>query len=87
MAALFERFDFLLLPCAPVSRLPAHQDQSGARARILRYTSPISMAGLPTVTLPGELLGGHFGTGMQLAAPRLHDARLLAYAAALATAS
>lgn len=87
IAGLFTRFDFLLLPCAPVSRLVAGEDQSGARARILRYTCPISMAGLPTVTLPGELLattpGEHFGTGMQLCAPRLHDARLMAYAAAL----
>ncbi|MBB5057686.1 aspartyl-tRNA(Asn)/glutamyl-tRNA(Gln) amidotransferase subunit A [Granulicella aggregans] len=84
---LFTRFDFLLLPCAPVSRLVAGDDQSGARARILRYTCPISMAGLPTVTLAGELLatshGEHFGTGMQLCAPRLKDAELLAFAAAL----
>jgi aspartyl-tRNA(Asn)/glutamyl-tRNA(Gln) amidotransferase subunit A len=87
IAQLFTRFDFLLLPCAPVSRLVAGEDQSGARARILRYTCPVSMAGLPTVTLPGELLaanpGEHFGTGMQLCAPRLHDAQLLAFAASL----
>jgi Asp-tRNA(Asn)/Glu-tRNA(Gln) amidotransferase A subunit family amidase len=87
VAELFTRFDFLMLPCAPVSRLIAGEDQSGARARILRYTCPISMAGLPTVTLPGELLaaapGEHFGTGMQLCAPRLHDAELLAFAAAV----
>jgi Asp-tRNA(Asn)/Glu-tRNA(Gln) amidotransferase A subunit family amidase len=87
MNELFTRFDFLMLPCAPVSRLIANEDQSGARARILRYTCPISMAGLPTVTLPGEFLanspGEHFGTGMQLSAPRLHDAELLALAASL----
>ena len=87
MNELFTRFDFLLFPCAPVSRLVAGEDQSGARGRILRYTCPISMAGLPTVTLPGELLatspGEHFGTGMQLCAPRLKDAELLALAAAL----
>ena len=88
MTQLFKRFDFLMLPCAPVSRLIAGEDQSGARSRILRYTCPISMAGLPTVTLPGELLaaspGEHFGTGMQLCAPIGEDAKLLALAASLA---
>ncbi len=87
IAELFTRFDFLMLPCAPVSRLVVGEDQSGARARILRYTCPISMAGLPTVTLPGEVLATkpdeHFGTGMQLCAPRLKDAQLLALAASL----
>ncbi len=87
MYELFTRFDFLMLPCAPVSRLVAGEDQSGARARILRYTCPISMGGLPTVTLPGEWLsttkGEHFGTGVQLCAPRLKDGELLALAAAI----
>ncbi len=78
---LFERYDFLVLPCAPVSRLVEGEDQSGARARILRYTAPISMAGLPTMTLPGEALGGYFGTGMQLVAKQGKDAELLAFAA------
>jgi Asp-tRNA(Asn)/Glu-tRNA(Gln) amidotransferase A subunit family amidase len=84
MNELFERHDFLMLPCAPVSRLVAGEDQSGARARILRYTAPISMAGLPTVTLPGEVLGEYFGTGVQLAAKKENDAELLAFAAAVA---
>lgn len=83
MARLYDRFDFLILPCAPVSRLVAGEDQSGTRARILRYTSPISMAGLPTVTLPGEMLGSHFGTGIQLVAAKGDDATLLAFAASL----
>ena len=83
MAALFDQYDFLVLPCAPVSRLVAGEDQSGARARILRYTAPISMAGLPTVTLPGEAIGSFFGTGVQLVASRGNDAKLLAFAAAL----
>jgi aspartyl-tRNA(Asn)/glutamyl-tRNA(Gln) amidotransferase subunit A len=80
---LFERFDFLLLPCAPVGRLVAGADQSSTRARILRYTAPVSLAGLPTVTLPGELVGGYFGTGMQLVAAKGRDAELLAFAAAM----
>jgi Asp-tRNA(Asn)/Glu-tRNA(Gln) amidotransferase A subunit family amidase len=83
MDPLFEHFDFVMLPSAPVSRLVAGEDQSGARARILRYTAPISLAGLPTVTLPGEALGDYFGTGVQLAAKRRNDAELLAVAAAV----
>ena len=83
MDNLFERYDFLILPCAPVSRLIAGEDQSGARARILRYTAPISMAGLPTVTLPGEAIGNYFGTGVQLVANKGKDVELLAFAASV----
>lgn len=83
MDTLFEQYDFLMLPCAPVSRLVAGEDQSGARARILRYTSPISLAGLPAVTLPGEAIGDYFGTGVQLVAKKGRDGELLALAAAV----
>jgi len=83
MGGLFERFDFLLLPCAPVGSLVAGEDQSSTRARILRYTAPISLAGLPAVTLPGEVVGGYLGTGMQLVAAKGKDAELLAFAAAV----
>lgn len=59
---LFEEFDFLMMPCAPVSRLRVGADQSAVRAAILRYTTPVSLAGLPVVALPGE----EFGTGVQV---------------------
>ena len=84
MATLFDRFDFLMLPCAPLSRLVAAEDQSPARQRILRYTTPFSLAGLPVIALPGEIIGGPFGTGVQIAAAPGNDAALLAYAGALA---
>jgi Asp-tRNA(Asn)/Glu-tRNA(Gln) amidotransferase A subunit family amidase len=74
---LFERYDFLLLPCSPLSRLKAGADHSETRMKILRYTVPLSLAGTPVVTLPF-----HAGAGMQLVAPRGRDANLLAYAAA-----
>ena len=83
MAAQFEQYEFLILPCAPVSRLVAGEDQSGARKRILRYTSPVSMAGLPTVTLPGEAIGEYWGTGVQLVGKKMRDAELLEFAAEL----
>jgi len=74
---LFGRFDFLLLPCSPISLLEAGVDHSETRMKILRYTVPMSLAGTPVVTLP---FAG--GAGMQLVAPRGADAKLLAYAAA-----
>ncbi len=78
-SALFEEFDFLVAPCAPVSKLLASGDNSAARNAILRYTTPFSLSGSPVVALPGELLNAARGTGIQIAAPRGQDARLLAF--------
>jgi len=77
MDRLLEQYDFLILPCAPVSALPAGADHSASRQRILRYTTPGSLAGTPVVTLAAP------GGGVQLMAARGADARLLAYAAML----
>ena len=74
---MFRRFDFLLLPCSPMSRLEAGKDHSATRLKILRYTVPASLAGTPAVTLPFP-----GGAGMQLVGPRGADAKLLAFAAA-----
>lgn len=66
---------FLVLPCNPMSSLSAGADNSEIRKTILRYTTPISLAGMPVITLPGK-----YG-GMQLVSGRGTDARLLAYSA------
>jgi Asp-tRNA(Asn)/Glu-tRNA(Gln) amidotransferase A subunit family amidase len=79
---LFDSFDFVILPCSPRSKLEAGKDHSQTRMKILRYTTPLSLAGTPIVTIPFP-----GGAGMQLAAPRGQDARLLAYAAALSEPS
>ena len=63
---LLGEFDFLMMPCAPVSRLRVGADQTAVRAAILRYTTPVSLAGLPVVALPGEMIGAGFGTGVQV---------------------
>ena len=73
---LFRSFDFLILPCSPISKLEAGKDHTQTRAKILRYTTPLSLAGTPVVTVPFP-----GGAGMQLAAARGEDAKLLAYAA------
>jgi Asp-tRNA(Asn)/Glu-tRNA(Gln) amidotransferase A subunit family amidase len=83
VSSLFQQVDFLLLPCAPVSKLLSGKDQSNIRKAILRYTTPASLAGLPTITLAGEAIGAPFGTGMQLIAAPMQDAALLAFAASL----
>ena len=70
----FAPYDFLIAPCTPVSQLLANVDQSGARAQILRYTAPGSLAGIPIIAVP--LPSG----GAQLMARRGSDSELLAYA-------
>ena len=75
---LFQSFEFLILPCSPISKLEANKDHSKTRPKILRYTTPLSLAGTPVITLPFSN-----GAGIQLTAPRGQDSRLLAYAAAL----
>jgi aspartyl-tRNA(Asn)/glutamyl-tRNA(Gln) amidotransferase subunit A len=74
--ALFGSFDFLMMPCSPTGKLEAGADHTRTRGRILRYTTPLSLAGTPVVTVPFPE-----GVGMQLAATPGADARLLAYAA------
>ncbi len=84
IASLLAQFDYLLMPSAPVNRLPVGEDYTNARNGILRYTTPFSLSGLPVVTMPGEMIGAPLGTGVQLAAAQLEDGGLLAYAAGLA---
>jgi Asp-tRNA(Asn)/Glu-tRNA(Gln) amidotransferase A subunit family amidase len=77
MDQLMEQHDFLMLPCAPMTTLRVGADHSETRLKILRYTTPISLAGTPAVTLAAQ------GGGVQLVAARGSDARLLAFAASL----
>jgi Asp-tRNA(Asn)/Glu-tRNA(Gln) amidotransferase A subunit family amidase len=77
MDRLLQVHDFLMLPCAPMSTMPVGADHSAARLKILRYTTPVSLAGMPAVTLAAK------GGGVQLVAARGKDAPLLAFAAGL----
>ncbi len=78
MDELLSRHEMLLLPASPVARLAAGADHSQTRARLLRYTTPFSLAGVPVVTIPCA------AGGMQLAAARGCDEALLRLAARLA---
>jgi Asp-tRNA(Asn)/Glu-tRNA(Gln) amidotransferase A subunit family amidase len=86
MQELFARLDLLVVPCAPVNRLVAAEDQSQARTAILRYTTPFSLSGSSVLSLPGEILGAPFGTGVQVAAAPGRDGVLLEFAACLGNA-
>jgi len=72
---LLHEHELLLLPASPVARLNIGADNNRARSRILRYTTPFSLAGVPVVTIPCAV------GGMQLAAARESDERLLELAA------
>jgi aspartyl-tRNA(Asn)/glutamyl-tRNA(Gln) amidotransferase subunit A len=77
MDSLFEANGLLLMPATPVARLAAGADHSKTRVRLLRYTTPFSMAGVPVVTLPCAV------GGMQMAAARGCDESLVEVAARL----
>jgi aspartyl-tRNA(Asn)/glutamyl-tRNA(Gln) amidotransferase subunit A len=85
MDALLHEHELLLMPAAPVARLETGADHSQTRARLLRYTAPVSLAGMPAVTIPFQRNGRPAG-GMQLVAVREDDARLLTLAAAIGAA-
>jgi aspartyl-tRNA(Asn)/glutamyl-tRNA(Gln) amidotransferase subunit A len=78
MDDLFASSQLLLLPATPVARLSAGADHSKTRVRLLRYTTPFSLAGVPALTLPCA------EGGMQLAASRDSDEALLELASRLA---
>ncbi len=75
MDEIFAAHQLILLPAIPVARLAAGADHSQTRSRLLRYTAPFSLAGVPTVAIPCA------HGGMQLAAARDADESLLAFAA------
>ena len=77
MDEVFAAHGLLLMPAAPVARLAAGADHSKTRFRLLRYTTPFSLAGVPVVTLPCT------AGGMQLAAARGCDEALVEFAARL----
>jgi len=81
MDALLAMHEIILLPATPVARLTAGADHSKTRARLLRYTTPFSLAGVPVVTIPCAV------GGMQLAAARGVDEPLLQFVSKLVNRS
>jgi aspartyl-tRNA(Asn)/glutamyl-tRNA(Gln) amidotransferase subunit A len=77
MDEIFAAHELILLPCSPVEQLAAGADHSQTRMRLLRYTTPFSLTGVPAVAIPCA------HGGVQLAAPIGADESLLALAAEL----
>lgn len=75
MDELFAQHELIMLPAAPVATLAAGADHTNTRKRLLRYTTPFSLAGAPAVTIPCA------AGGMQMAAARDADDALLQVAA------
>jgi Asp-tRNA(Asn)/Glu-tRNA(Gln) amidotransferase A subunit family amidase len=85
MDRLLSEHEHLIAPCAPTASLAAAADHSNTRRAILRYTTPVSLAGVPVVTLPAGVGAAGSGAGVQLVAARGADARLVSFAANLRT--
>ncbi len=77
MDELFAEHELVMLPSAPVAALRTGSGDGGVavRKRLLRYTSPFSLAGVPCVAIPCA------AGGVQLAAARESDEALLDLAA------
>jgi aspartyl-tRNA(Asn)/glutamyl-tRNA(Gln) amidotransferase subunit A len=75
MDELFAENELLVLPCAPVARIDAGFDHSQTRSRLLRYTAPFSLAGVPAIAVPCA------HGGVQIGAARNLDEPLLQFAA------
>jgi Asp-tRNA(Asn)/Glu-tRNA(Gln) amidotransferase A subunit family amidase len=77
MDGLFATHEVIMMPCSPVAQLTAGADHSQTRLRLLRYTTPFSLCGVPAVTIPCA------HSGVQLAVSLGADESLLALAAQL----
>lgn len=84
----FAECDFLAVPISPVLHLPASEDHSGFRSRILTLTTPASVCGWPVLTVRGRGRGPDdpeaHGCGIGLIARPGADAALLGLARWLA---
>jgi amidase/aspartyl-tRNA(Asn)/glutamyl-tRNA(Gln) amidotransferase subunit A len=61
----FRIHDFLVLPATPMPALATAECTAENRARLLALVTPVSLAGLPALTVPVQLPGG-LTTGLQI---------------------
>jgi len=73
---------YIVMPVSPVPALTKAQCDDAHRARILRLNTPVSLAGLPALTIPAPLPGGLSG-GLQVVAASLESVSRGAFTAAL----
>src|SRR3546814_12364643 len=86
-AATFEGMDAWVTPSTPFTALPVESLQypEEAKRALLssRNTQPANVFGLCVASLPIQQFGSTLPVGLQLVAPRGHDARLPSMALAL----
>jgi aspartyl-tRNA(Asn)/glutamyl-tRNA(Gln) amidotransferase subunit A len=82
--SVFERFDFIVTPTSPWTafELGAKTDDPLAMYMNDFCTVPMSLAGIPAISIPSGLSGG-LPVGLQLAGPAFSEGRLLDAAYAL----
>jgi amidase/aspartyl-tRNA(Asn)/glutamyl-tRNA(Gln) amidotransferase subunit A len=73
----------IVMPVSPVPALTKSQCDDSHRTRILRLNTPVSLAGLPALTVPVPLPGGLTG-GVQVICASLDSAELGSFSVALA---
>jgi aspartyl-tRNA(Asn)/glutamyl-tRNA(Gln) amidotransferase subunit A len=83
-ATAFTAVDFILTPTSPWTAFPIGAKTDDPLAMYLNdfCTVPMSLAGIPAVSIPSGLSGG-LPVGVQLAAPAFGESRLLDAAYAL----
>jgi aspartyl-tRNA(Asn)/glutamyl-tRNA(Gln) amidotransferase subunit A len=67
-AEFFHVHDFLVLPATPMPALTKAECTAENRTRLLALVTPVSLAGLPALTVPVQLSGG-LTTGLQIVMP------------------
>jgi aspartyl-tRNA(Asn)/glutamyl-tRNA(Gln) amidotransferase subunit A len=82
--AAFERFDFIVTPTSPWTAFELGAKTADPLAMYLNdfLTVPMSLAGIPAISIPSGLSGG-LPVGFQLAGPAFSESRLLDAAHAL----
>ncbi len=75
-SAVWDRYDFLVLPATPCVAPTRNQLTPSMRDLILSFTTPVSLAALPSLSLP-VLLSSGLSTGLQIVAPRLDSPAFL----------
>ncbi|WP_221028880.1 amidase [Actomonas aquatica] len=74
-ARTFEDYDFLILPVSTQPSPPTGALDQSLRDALLDFTTPVSLAGLPALTVPVPLPNG-FSLGVHIVFPSRHSAAL-----------
>jgi aspartyl-tRNA(Asn)/glutamyl-tRNA(Gln) amidotransferase subunit A len=82
-ATVFERADLLITPIAATAPAPIDDQPADFRERVLTYTVPQDMAGLPAAAVPVGADEHGLPVGVQLTGPAGGEHRVLAVAEAL----